>query len=934
MIRPIPRSVEGHIASTAAIVILSACLGIAVHWRLPGLESYTHDLLTRARGPLHAPGDIAIVAIDEPSIARFGRFPWPRSVMARVIDAIAAAQPKAIALDVLYTDPSDPAEDAALAASIGRAGNVAAAAQLVDAPVPSGAASWLLPLPAIRQAAAATGHVNVLAESDGAARHLLLLAADGTGRPIRALPLEALRIADRLPESAVVDTGEALVIGSRAIPVDRLDSPVVMSSAGAHQVLRPGRIAIDYIGPTGSFAPVTYSVAALLDGAVPPTAFHNRYVLIGATASSAGERFSSPFMHSTDLQGNQHGTTMPGVEVLANALNTILRGRFHEPVTGWPAFFWAAFTAALTLLVLRSFEGPHTSLKQAAALAALFVLLLIAGYAAFVLVRVVPPLAASTVSFASAGLLGLLSRSFFLSARLDHALADLSRAEDVLSPASAPSSAAEAILSLTGAHAAAIFAGPPDGEVQLVTAHGAAVAGRPGTGQPTVLPARSDPPSAFFLLSTIQEASSQILIEALSPAAGVLVLAHPAGRPPDLECLRLASVIACGAIAAAGRDRELAGLAGIWPRNLEDKARTLGRLNAELVERSRFVSLALRSVEDGLVIAGPEGRISFANRRAAAILNSTEAALAGRNLFDRLAECEQTPVPALRESLSRLLLDRSSIEREITIRGVRPRQYILRLSAVDSGFGPVRGIVASISDITRQKELQQTKNDVISLVSHEMRTPLAAIQGMSELLAAYDLEPAKRREMNLAINEEVKRLTRMITEYLNITRLESGAFRLHYTPVRLEALLDRTLLLLEPVAAERRIQLRRHVAADVPAVFADSDLVTRAVENLLSNAIKYSPPDRQVTVTVDATDTHVRIDVADQGYGIPAADVDRVFEKFYRVARLEDADTPGTGLGLALVREIAELHSGSVTIQSQAGAGSTFTLSLPIEGRS
>ena len=140
---------------------------------------------------------------------------------------------------------------------------------------------------------------------------------------------------------------------------------------------------------------------------------------------------------------------------------------------------------------------------------------------------------------------------------------------------------------------------------------------------------------------------------------------------------------------------------------------------------------------------------------------------------------------------------------------VSPKSRYLQWRAVltGKGEGPVLGIVASLSDVTRQYELQQTKNDVISLVSHEMRTPLTAIQGMTELLAAYDVEPVRRREMNLAINDEVKRLTGMITGYLDITRLESGATAMRLSPVRAESLLERILILLEPVAAQRHIRL-------------------------------------------------------------------------------------------------------------------------------
>lgn len=368
--------------------------------------------------------------------------------------------------------------------------------------------------------------------------------------------------------------------------------------------------------------------------------------------------------------------------------------------------------------------------------------------------------------------------------------------------------------------------------------------------------------------------------------------------------------------------------APVLPHGLEWKVRALGELNARLLDRARFVDFALRSVEDGLLIAAPDGRITFANRAAAAILGTAAGNLVGQDLIQRLLDA---PDPEL---LHRLVAEQSKTEREITIRGVRPRHYTLRMAAVSAEAqpgAPVLGIVASLSDVTRQHELQQTKNDVVSLVSHEMRTPLTAIQGMTELLAGYDLDAPRRRQMHLAINDEVKRLARMITQYLDITRLESGATVLRRLPVRIEALIERLLLLLEPVAAQQGIRLTRRMASDLPPLVADADLLSRAIENLVSNAIKYSPSGTEVVIQASAAAEVVTVEVTDQGYGIPEADQARIFEKFYRVPRAQDAGTPGTGLGLALVREIAELHGGSVSVKSEVNAGSTFTLRLPRE---
>jgi signal transduction histidine kinase len=239
--------------------------------------------------------------------------------------------------------------------------------------------------------------------------------------------------------------------------------------------------------------------------------------------------------------------------------------------------------------------------------------------------------------------------------------------------------------------------------------------------------------------------------------------------------------------------------------------------------------------------------------------------------------------------------------------------------------------VASLSDVTRQHELQQTKNDVIALVSHEMRTPLTAIQGMTELLAIYDMDSARRKEISSTINDEVKRLTSMISEYLDITRLESGATVLRKIAAKVEPVLQRVVLLLTPVAGQRGIRLTMMSSPGLPGLFIDVDLLGRAVENLVSNAIKYSPCDSEVSVKAVQETKDLAISVEDHGYGIPEADLTRVFDKFYRVPRVEDAGVPGTGLGLAFVREIVELHGGTVSVTSKVNHGSTFTLRIPLE---
>src|ERR1017187_5557729 len=199
------RARAAKIAWSLAIVVAAAAAGIEVDWQAPGIGRYTRDWLGRARRPLPVPQEIAVVAIDEPSMARFGRFPWSRQVIARTIDVLAAAKPAVIALDVLFTDPTTQEDDDNLARSIGRAGNVVVAAQLTDSPVHGGPSRWLPPLPSLERAAAAVGHVNAQTELDGIVRQIAVRLGDDSGHAYRAMPVEAVRIADGTPEEGVTD---------------------------------------------------------------------------------------------------------------------------------------------------------------------------------------------------------------------------------------------------------------------------------------------------------------------------------------------------------------------------------------------------------------------------------------------------------------------------------------------------------------------------------------------------------------------------------------------------------------------------------------------------------------------------------------------------------------------------------------------------------
>lgn len=935
---PKVRSATGA-AWVVAIVLVSTTLAMILSWRAPGLDLYARDRLMQARGPIAPADDIVIVAIDEASMARYGRFPWPRSLTTHVIDTIASAQPKAIAVDILYSEPTTPADDIALADAIKRAGNTVVAAQLIETTDEKGAAvvSWLRPLPLIENSAAGVGHVNVSTEADGAARELSLRKSDNQGQMLWSIAVETVRVGEGIRAASVRDVPGGVVLGSKTIPIIP-DGPtrnvVSRDGNGRTEIARADRMMIDYAGPPGSFAHQTFSFADVLDGRVPAQSFRGKYVLIGATAATLGDHVASPFVHTEGPHGEQHGELMSGVEVLANSMNAILRSRFYREVPEWLAVLLVAAVAAAVVGLLAVAQGRFEAVKQLAALFGLFAIIIGLSYIAFAGWLFVAPVVPAVVSFAVAVPLSLLKRSLSTSADLDTRIAELATANDLPFLSAAGHGRADIHLSpvkliaqLTGAKTVAIYTCfENDRGYRLLVSHGSdptppqlSENGAEAGGQPLILRGEDEQPFGLLLIKE----------------------ANP--NDASAETLRLCVEIAASLVNNVDEQPKTL-TPGRWqlPRGVEWKARALGILNRRLLSRARFIDRALRAVDDGIIIADVAGRIVFANPRAAEILEVRQRVLIGGNLFQQLTDIQPQkgsvagePASLAREMLVRSIVGRVPVERQITV-GNPPRYYMLRLSAVtsrDDEKGSVLGLVAALSDVTQQHELEEVRTDVMTLVSHELLTPLTAIQGMSEVLAQFEVPDERRREMHRTINDEAKRLAQMISEYFDLAKLESGRRALRLAPLAPAPLIQRVVLLLEPLAAQRNIRVVRDLAPTLPVIMADADLIAQAMTNLIANAIKYSPSNTEIMITARVALNTLLIVVKDQGYGIPADVLPHIFEKFYRVPRLEDADVPGTGLGLALVREIVELHGGHVTVESELGVGSSFSLSLPLPAK-
>ncbi len=226
------------------------------------------------------------------------------------------------------------------------------------------------------------------------------------------------------------------------------------------------------------------------------------------------------------------------------------------------------------------------------------------------------------------------------------------------------------------------------------------------------------------------------------------------------------------------------------------------------------------------------------------------------------------------------------------------------------------------------EEATRRYQQAFHFVAHEMRTPLTAIQGSSELISRYNLPEAKRRELSQMINAESKRLARMITTFLDVEKLTAGQMELRLSEFALAELVEACCRRAAPLAERKRILVTNCVPEEL-RLKADAELLEYAVYNLLTNAVKYSPEETEVTIGAAAGNGEVRLWVTDQGIGMDESELKQLFQKFYRTRRAEQSGETGTGIGLSIVRQIVELHEGSIRVESAPGKGSTFTVALP-----
>ena len=365
---------------------------------------------------------------------------------------------------------------------------------------------------------------------------------------------------------------------------------------------------------------------------------------------------------------------------------------------------------------------------------------------------------------------------------------------------------------------------------------------------------------------------------------------------------------------------DLAGIAGelgaMVPR-LRD------RLD-ELIEERDRASQILDALADGVLLLDGAGRLLVANPSARTWFGLPDDLRPGLPLRRVLG------VAQLADLADEAVSKRAPVSGIVTV--VLPEHRTLALRAFPlADRGPTGRIVVTLSDITQRRRLEVLRRDFVANASHELKTPVAALRALAESLesALGDDDPAAARRFAVRVGREAERLEALVRDLLDLSRVERG--ELDVEPLDVVGLVKEVVEPYAERAEERKVRVRTALQPGT-TMRGDRAQLGLLLSNLLDNALRHTPARGMIRVSVEASDGTVVLRVADTGEGIPSAELPRVFERFYRVDKARTRRTGGTGLGLAIVRHVAEAHGGMVTVDSEVGSGSTFTVTLPAGG--
>ena len=336
----------------------------------------------------------------------------------------------------------------------------------------------------------------------------------------------------------------------------------------------------------------------------------------------------------------------------------------------------------------------------------------------------------------------------------------------------------------------------------------------------------------------------------------------------------------------------------------------------------------IRSVAEGLVVVDAQGKVIMANPAAEKLMGASQKDAIGKHITDNVKEHQLV-------SLAKGSGDRDEREIELSSASDETKKILRSSSAIiEDENGETVGMVSVLSDITKQKELDNLKSTFVANVSHELRTPLVSMEkSISLILSKATGEINKDQEQFLSIAQRnLKRLGLLINDLLDLSKLEAGKLQLKRELTPIKKVIEESVEGLNTWAGTKGIALEKITPEGLPELNIDPNRLIQVLNNLIGNAIKFTPKEGKVTIEakLGQTDREIQVSVTDTGIGIPKENLPKIFSKFYQIGERTASDIGGTGIGLSIAKEIVELHGGRIWVESEHGHGASFIFTLPL----
>jgi signal transduction histidine kinase len=348
------------------------------------------------------------------------------------------------------------------------------------------------------------------------------------------------------------------------------------------------------------------------------------------------------------------------------------------------------------------------------------------------------------------------------------------------------------------------------------------------------------------------------------------------------------------------------------------------RLLELATEQSRFRTV-INCMADGVLVCNAEQELVLHNPTALKLLTQVPAAQEP-SLVNEVASS-----PELVRMIAEASQQQKRLSHEIRLKAEpQPLWALVDVApVVDESSGRFLGTVTVVRDITELKRVEQVKAQFIRMVAHELRAPLSAVDSyLAVLLQGFVSDAQKEREILSRSKERLKAMMDLVSDLLEISRMEAGAVRREITPQQVDDVLNEVLEMMKPLAEAGQVDITLHMSDGLPPIEADREELIRLFSNLVSNAIKYNKPGGRVLVTAELDGRYVKVSVADTGIGMSEESQKRLFSEFFREKRAETSQVTGTGLGLSIVKRIVDFYHGRIEVQSRVSEGTTFTVWL------